>query len=317
MKLKGKYEKINPLYSLYISFGLMAAAVLFRMYQLLNIIESETGFYKTKDWSVYVMYALCILAIIVPYVLTFLAKNVPASKSPFRKNIFMAVSSFIFGAGIVLDVVSSLSSFLINAKSFKAVGLSAMGTIDQGQIALLIETVFGVLAAIYIIVFGISYIDGRTTYSQYKFLAITPLFWAMSRIVIRFVKKIAYINVSDLMLELFLLAFMMIFLLSFARISSDLANSQAMRTVFSSGFVCIFFCMTANLPRLLMILTANGAKVPDEYPLSICDLGFAIFCFAYIINAVKCSRENDSRELSGEEVKENDIMETDDNFLSE
>lgn len=66
-----------------------------------------------------------------------------------------------------------------------------------------------------------------------------------------------------------------------------------------------------------MILTANGAKVPDEYPLSICDLGFAIFCFAYIINAVKCARENDSWELSGEEVKENDIMETDDNFLSE
>lgn len=318
MKITGKFEKINPLISLYVVFGLMAVGVVFRMYQLLNIIESDTGFYRVQDWSIYVMYALCGLAVVVPYVLTTLAKNVPASKSPFRKNMLMAVGSVVFAVGIVLDVVSSLSTFLLNAKGFAAAGLSFMGTIDQGQAPLLIGTVFGVFAAIYMLIFGISYIDGRTTYSQYKFMAITPLFWAMSRIVVRFVRKIAYVNVSDLMLELFMLAFMMIFLLNFARISSGLANNKAMRTVFASGFVSIFFCTVTNLPRLLMVLTANGKALPDEYPFSLCDLGFAIFAFAYIINAMKYAKENDALELLGEETKsEPDIMETDDNFLSE
>lgn len=318
MKITGKYEKINPLVSLYVVFGLMAVGVVFRMYQLLNIIEGDTGFYRVKDWSVYVMYALCGLAVVVPYILTTLAKNVPASKSPFRKDMLMAVGSVVFAVGIVLDVVSSLSTFLLNAKGFVAAGLSFMGTMDQGQAPLLIETVLGVFAAIYMLIFGISYIDGRTTYSQYKFMAITPLFWAMSRIVLRFVRKIAYVNVSDLMLELFMLAFMMIFLLNFARISSGLANSKAMRTVFASGFVSIFFCTVTNLPRLLMVLTANGKALPDEYPFSLCDLGFAIFAFAYIINAMKYAKENDALELLGEENKsEPDIMETDDNFLSE
>lgn len=318
MKITGKYEKINPLVSLYVVFGLMAVGVVFRMYQLLNIIEGDTGFYRVKDWSVYVMYALCGLAVVVPYILTTLAKNVPASKSPFRKDMLMAVGSVVFAVGIVLDVVSSLSTFLLNAKGFVAAGLSFMGTMDQGQAPLLIETVFGVFATIYMLIFGISYIDGRTTYSQYKFMAITPLFWAMSRIVVRFVRKIAYVNVSDLMLELFMLAFMMIFLLNFARISSGLANSKAMRTVFASGFVSIFFCTVTNLPRLLMVLTANGKALPDEYPFSLCDLGFAIFAFAYIINAMKYAKENDALELLGEEAKnEPDIMETDDNFLSE
>lgn len=318
MKLTGKYEKINPFYSLYVVLSLVAVAVPFRMYQLLNIIESDTGFYKIVDWSVYLIYALGILAIIVPYVLTILAKNVPASKSPFRKNKFLAVASFVFAAGIVFDVVSSLSTFLINAKSFSAVGISIMGTVDQAQLPLLIESVFGVLAAIYIIIFGISFIDGRTTYSQYKFLALAPLFWAMSRIVIRFVRKIAYVNVSDLMLELFAITFMMIFLLSFARISSGLANSKAMRTLFASGFVGIFFCIVANLPRLIMVLTGNGAALPDEYPFTLCDLGFAVFAFAYIVNAVKCAKENDSAELEGKEAENvHDEMEIDDNFLSE
>lgn len=317
MKIVGKYEKINPLYTLYVILGLLAAAVPFRMYQLLNIIENDTGFYKTVDWSVYLMYVLSALAIIVPYVLVMLAKNVPASKSPFKKNIFLAVASFIFAGGIIIDVVSSLSVFLINAKSYTAVGISFLGTVEQSQIPLLIESIFGIIAAIYIIIFGISFIDGRTTYSQYEFMALAPLFWAMSRIVVRFVRRIAYVNVSDLMLELFGITFMMIFLLSFARISSGLANSKAMRTVFASGFVGIFFTVTANLPRLLMVLTGNAGALPDEYPFSLCDFGFAIFAFAYIVNVVKCARINDSAELLGKEPNVHDEMETDDNFLSE
>lgn len=318
MKITGKYEKINPLYSLYVVIGLLVVAVPFRMYQLLNIIESDTGFYRVTDWSVTLLYVIGALAIVVPYVLTLLAKNVPASKSPFRKNMFLAVASFVFAGGMVLDVVSALSSFLINAKSFTAVGLSIFGTVDQAQLPLLIESVFGILAAIYIIVFGISYIDGRTTYSQYKFLALSPLFWAMSRIVVRFVRKIAYVNVSDLMLELFAIVFMMIFLLSFARICSSLANNKAMRTLFASGFVGIFFCILANLPRLLMVLTGNAGELPDEYPFALCDFGFGIFAFAYIYNAVKCAKENDSDELVEKEaIVVHDVMETDDNFLSE
>ena len=317
MKMTGKYEKIKPLYALYAVLALVVIAVPFRMYQHLNILESDTGFYRVQDWSIYLMYALSVLAIVVPYALTFLAKNIPASKSPFKKNKFLAVASFVFAGGIVLDVVSSLSTFLINAKSFTNVGLSIMGTMDQAQVPMIIESVFGIFAAIYVIIFGISFIDGRTTYAQYKFLALSPLFWAMSRIVVRFVRKIAYINVSDLMLELFAIAFMMIFLLSFARICAGLANSKAMRTLFASGIVGIFFCTVANLPRLLMVITGNAAALADEYPFALCDFAFAVFAFAYIVNAVKCAQENDNAELLDPEVDVHNEMETDDNFLSE
>lgn len=317
MKLTGKNEKLNPLYSLYVLLGLLVVAVPFRMYQHLNIIEEDTGFFKVVDWSVYLIYALAVFAIVVPYVLVYLAKNVPASKSPFRKNKFLAIASFIFAIGVILDVVTSISTFLLNAKSYSSVGISILGTAEQSQIPLIAESIFGILAAIYILIFGISFIDGRTTYSQYKFLALAPLFWSMSRIIIRFVRKIAYVNVSDLMLELFALTFIMIFLLAFARISSGLANSKAMRTLFASGFVAIFFCVVTNLPRLLMVVTGNAKALPDEYPFSLCDLGFAIFAFAYIVNAVKCAKENDCAELCGKDVKVDDEMEIDDNFLSE
>ncbi len=317
MKITGKYEKINPLLGLYTAVGLLAASLPVRLYQLLNIVEANTGFYKVHDRSVFVMYILAAAAIIVSYAVSLLAKNVPASKSPFRRNKILALASIVFGVGIVLDVVSSASKFIINARNFTAAGISFLGTADQGQIPLLLETVLGVLAAIYILVFGISYIDGRTTYSQYRFLAITPFFWAMTRLIMRLISKIAYVNVSDLMLEIFGIAFMMIFFMSFARISAGLSNNKAMRSVFSSGAVSLFLLATANLPRLLLLLSGNSAKIPAEFGFSLCDLAFAFFAAAYIINAYKCAKENDSKELVTEQPEPQTDMETDDNFLSE
>ncbi len=317
MKITGKNEKLNPLLSLYIAAGLLIAAIPVRLYQLLTIIEHDTGFYKAVDRSVYVMYALAALAVICSYAVATLAKNVPASKSPYRKNKFLAVTSIILGIGVVLDVVSAASTFIIKARSFMSAGISFLGTADQGQIPILFEAVLGVFAAIYLLVFGISYIDGRTTYSQYKFLAITPFFWSISRLVTRLISKIAYVNVSDLMLEIFGIAFMMIFFMSFARISSGLSNKKAMRSVFASGAVAAFLLGTANIPRVLLLISGNGGKITDGYGLSLCDLAFVFFAASYIINAYKCAKENDGKELTDEEEIQETDMETDDNFLSE
>ncbi|MCH5170363.1 MAG: hypothetical protein J1F24_03645 [Oscillospiraceae bacterium] len=317
MKIIGKFNKLNPLLGLYVAAGLLIAAIPVRLYQQLTIIEQDTGFYKAIDRSVYVMYILAALALCFSYAVAFLAKNIPASKSPYRKNIILALTSILLGVGIVLDVVSAMSDFIINAKSFATAGISLLGTADQGQIPILFETVLGIFAAIYLLVFGISYIDGRTTYSQYKFLAITPFFWAIARLVGRLITKIAYVNVSDLMLEIFGIAFMMIFFMSFARISSGLSNKKAMRSVFASGAVAAFLLGTANIPRLLLLVSGNAYKITSGYSISICDLIFVFFAAAYIINAYKCAKENDSKELLNEYEKHDADMETDDDFLSE
>ncbi len=297
MKLRGSNEKINPLTSLYIVLGLVAVAVPFRMYQLLNIIEADTGFYKRVDWSVYLIYGLAALAVIVPFILTNLSKNVPESKAPFRKNLLLAITSIIFAIGLLADSISAFVNVFMK-------GQNLASFLVDGSPVLLIEGVFGIFAAIYMFIFGISYFDGKTTYSQYKFMALAPLFWSMCRIVIRFVRKISYINVSDLMLELFAIAFMMIFFLNLARISSGLSNDKAMRNLFVTGFISIFFTVTANLPRLVMVLTGNGRKLPNEYPFSLCDLAFAFFAFAYIVNAMKYAELNDSNELAFEIYEE-------------
>lgn len=293
MKIVGQFKKINPILPLYIVAGLLCAAVPVRTYQLLFITEASTGFYTKIDWSVYVIYGLSALAILASFIIVNLAKNVPSSRDEIRKkNVFLAISSIIFAIGIIVDSVLSFTSILAGVASAENSG------------SVMIEAVFGVLAAIYIMIFGISQFDGRTTYFQYRFMALAPLAWTTGRIIIRFMKKISYVNVADLMLEIFILAAMMVFFLAFARISSGLSNEKSMRSLFTSGYVCIFFCGLANIPRIVLSITGNGQYIPNEYPLSFCDLAFALFVAAYIINAMNKATINDHDEIyDNEEVK--------------
>lgn len=290
MKLVGKFKKLSPVLPLYIVVGLLCAAIPFRTYQLLFITEANTGFYTKIDWSVYAVYGLSALAILVSIIIVNLAKNVPSSREEIRnKNIFLAVASVLFGVGIIIDSVLAFTSILAGTAGADSIG------------SVVIEAVFGVLAAIYIMIFGISHFDGRTTYFQYRFLALAPLAWTTGRIIIRFMKKISYVNVADLMLEIFILAAMMIFFLAFARISSGLSNEKSMRSLFASGYVCIFFCALANIPRIVLMATGNGKYIPMEYPLSVCDLTFALFVVAYIVNAMNRAVVNDYDELHMDE----------------
>lgn len=286
MKIVGKFRKINPLLPLYIIVGLLSVAVPFRTYQLLFITESATGFYREIDWSVYAIYGISAAAVLISFVLVNLAKNVPSSRDEIRKkNKFLALSSILFAFGIVIDSVFALTSILAGTASADNMG------------SVVIEAVFGVFAAIYVMIFGISHFDGRTTYFQYRFLALAPLAWTTGRIIIRFMKKISYVNVADLMLELFILAAMMIFFLAFARISSGLSNEKSMRSLFASGYVCIFFCALANIPRIVLSVTGNSSYIPSDYPLSVCDLTFALFVAAYMVNAMNKATVNDHDEI--------------------
>lgn len=298
MKIRGRFQKVNPIIPLYVLVGLLALAIPLRTYQLLFITESDTGFYKTVNWTVYALYLISAFAVIVPYVIVNLAKSVPSSKNPpSRKNKFLAVASLLFGFGIILDVISTFATLFLDKSG---VALAER----ENVFPLLIEAFFGLFSTIYIMIFGISFLDGKTTYSQYKFLALAPLGWSIGRVIIRFLTRISYVNIADLLFELVAISFMMVFFLALARISSGLANETSMRSLFASGFASVFFCLLANIPRIIVTITGNGGAVPTAYPIVICDLFFAFFAVAYIVNAMVYAKENDHKELQADVIKE-------------
>src|SRR5699024_1603938 len=75
----------------------------------------------------------------------------------------------------------------------------------DGMFAQLLQAICGMAACIYIVLVALSYVGEKATYCDYRFLAIMPLFWALFRMVSRFMTKISFTMVSELLLELLML----------------------------------------------------------------------------------------------------------------
>ena len=301
-------------------FGIALAVLLpTRLYQLFFITENDhTGFFKHNDASVYIMYIAAIVFAVLLYVLVTLSDKVTASKSVRGKNKPLAVGSLLFAVGLAYDVAISGSLFIKSIMSYSA-GKNIMSYLfSNGMLAVALEALCGLAGCIYFILFALSYSDGKTTYYEYKFLAIMPLFWAMFRMVRRFMTKISFTVVADLMLELLMLAFMMLFFISFARISSQICQKGEMRKAMRYGLISAVFALVLGVSRLAVTVCGKASLLPSGFDFALSDLTFGIFAVIYVNACSKTGREASEDELIEEEIdKKAPEEETDDDFLDE
>lgn len=195
----------------------LAALIPVRIYQLVCLNERDSsGFFSRVNASVYVFYALAVIFAAAIFVLVTLTNKVTASKSVKGESKPLCVGAALFALGLAYDTGVCIASFIKSVSSYGA-GSSVMSYLfSNGMFSVLFEAIFGLCACIYFILFALYYHDGKGSFADYKFLALTPLFWAMFKTVYRFMTKISFIVLADLMLELAMLVFMMLFFMSFA-----------------------------------------------------------------------------------------------------
>lgn len=264
------------------------AAVL-RTVQLFTNIEPETGFFEAVDWSVYVMYGVLLAAVVLLAVLPAYSACLPASRALVRKDRALFFGSALFAAGLLYDAVLSV----INAaETVSESGRLTMGALlfTEGLLAEILQAVCGVLAAVYMGITAISYLKGEPQFTKYRFLALTPLFWSMFRIVLRFMTKISFTMVSELLQELAMLAFMMLFLLSFARIAAQVNPRGEMRKLVCFGLPAAFLAAVIGVSRLICTVAGRGDLLADGFPFSFGEIGFAVFAVVYILEHMRFGR---------------------------
>lgn len=264
------------------------AAVL-RTVQLFTNIEPETGFFEVVDWSVYVVYGVLLAAVVLLAVLPACSACLPASRALVRKDRALFFGSALFAAGLLYDAVLSV----INAaETVSESGRLTMGALlfTEGLLAEILQAVCGVLAAVYMGITAISYLKGEPQFTKYRFLALTPLFWSMFRIVLRFMTKISFTMVSELLQELAMLAFMMLFLLSFARIAAQVNPRGEMRKLVCFGLPAAFLAAVIGVSRLVCTVAGRGDLLADGFPFSFGEIGFAVFAVVYILEHMRFGR---------------------------
>ena len=262
----------------------------FRLVQLFTNIEQNTGFFIENNWTVYCFYAVVVLFVIVLAVVAGSFGKIPASRPVLRRDKTLAICSFLFAVGIAYDVIFALAKVMraLTDGSLANGFFSVMFT--DGMFAQLLQAICGMAACIYIVLVALSYVGEKATYCDYRFLAIMPLFWALFRMVSRFMTKISFTMVSELLLELLMLAFMLLFLMSFARVSAQVNQKGEMKKNVRYGMPAAFLALLIGITRLVCTVGGRADLLADGFQFSLADIGFGAFAVAYIFTHMRYGR---------------------------
>lgn len=262
----------------------------FRLVQLFTNIEQNTGFFIENDWTVYCFYAVVVLFVIALAVVAGSFGKIPASRPVLRRDKTLAICSFLFAVGIAYDVIFALAKVMraLTDGSLATGFFSVMFT--DGMFAQLLQAICGMAACIYIVLVALSYVGEKATYCDYRFLAIMPLFWALFRMVSRFMTKISFTMVSELLLELLMLAFMLLFLMSFARVSAQVNQKGEMKKIVRYGMPAAFLALLIGITRLVCTVGGRADLLADGFQFSLADIGFGAFAVAYIFTHMRYGR---------------------------
>ena len=262
----------------------------FRLVQLFTNIEQNTGFFIENNWTVYCFYAVVVLFVIALAVVAGSFGKIPASRPVLRRDKTLAICSFLFAVGIAYDVIFALAKVMraLTDGSLATGFFSVMFT--DGMFAQLLQAICGMAACIYIVLVALSYAGEKATYCDYRFLAIMPLFWALFRMVSRFMTKISFTMVSELLLELLMLAFMLLFLMSFARVSAQVNQKGEMKKIVRYGMPAAFLALLIGITRLVCTVGGRADLLADGFQFSLADIGFGAFAVAYIFTHMRYGR---------------------------
>lgn len=308
MSIKGSSKKLKIEFAFPVFIIAAVIATVLRTYQCLNIIEPDTGFFKEENISLLYFYGLLAIAAVVIFAICYLAKKVPLSTLPEGKNIPLAVSSVLFAITFFADAIMQAKESLFKFEITDPEVLIHHGTgisflVKSGILPKGLEAIFAILCAVYFIIFAVGFFSGSLKIQNRKVLAIMPVFWATMRMIQRFTRTISIINVSDLLLELFMIAFMMMFFLSFAQLASNVNSRHVVNKVFAYGLIGAMFALVISVSRMI-VLAVDPSLAVTTNPLEICDFGFAVFVIALCLVMLKMPTEDNVTLKQVEKLRE-------------
>ena len=289
-----KAKKDFPFLPLFI----MAAAsiVLFlplRIYQYFEILEPETGFYQVKDFSVYAMYALMLVVVVFSVVTSLLNKKSLRNTDALSVKggaVVYAITALGFvvdACANALEFVEIYNSYVYNFKQTILAHLS-----KEGGVIFLAQAVFGIVSALYFFALAAGTVSKKDVSSSLRFVAVAPSMWAAMRLLYRFKSTISFTNVSDLLLELFAVVFMMMFFFAFAQTMSKVDRGESYWKIFAYGIPAAVFGVACFVPRAVLTAVGQADLIPDGYSPEICDLTVFVMILTVLTSKVSVAVAN-------------------------
>ena len=291
MKLKNANENLKLKTLLPVMYAVTVLLIIMRTFQLTRYIDSETGFITGGNALYVIFLAVIAIAVLVFTVVSYFSAEGRKIELIGLKDKACSIASVLFGASLVYDSLTSFkdSVLILNNMYFDAYINKAelfKLLMSTGALPYAVQSVFAVISAVYIFILAKSFSSGSHKAHNRKYIALAPIVWAAFKIITRFVKQISYIKVSDLFLELIMLALMILFFVALAQVVSGVYSDDSRWRITALGFGSALVSFSINVPRLVLTVFA-GDFVNKEYPFNLADTVFAVFAICVVITVIK------------------------------
>ena len=281
-------KSVNPFVLFIVFIASVILALPFRVFQLMVNVESGTGFWKDHShFSIFVLYAIVLVGTVLPLVLALVYKSGLGKVEPAaEKKPLGGVLSFLMSAGLLVDAITRYTAFsdLYFEYSSGGADTSLVSYLSKsGALAMGLEAFFAVVSAIYFIMLGIAWLTEKDP-AEYKLLAVMPVFWAIFRIMHRFMRKISFLNVSELFFELAMIVFLMMFFMAFAQITAKVNGKGLEWKLYAYGMPAALFSLICFIPRIAVTILGKGDLIANGSSIEVVDLTSAAFILFVLVD---------------------------------
>lgn len=279
-------------------FAALVPALPIRAWLLWSNTETESGFYKTNSvWAV-LFYLLALVAVVVPllYNMTTSRRITPFGKSRSRAISFSGIA---FAVAMLYDFINQT----VNMFNSFALGGGWRTFYAQGGIPLILQAVFALAGAFYILIYAFSFFGGTLNYRNFKMIALFPALWLACRLIRHFLIEINYLMVSQRLLEMLMLALAVIFFFNLAKLNACFTDGVSNWKLFGSGWGCVFLCLVLTVPRLLIYIVGQGNLLPTIETSEAVDLVMGGFILMYLLKGSVVPLQKKQPAIQAEPVK--------------
>ena len=292
MKIKTSKKEItiDNLHLLFLISALVCTVL--RCVQVATLIDAETGFYKQSSVITVLFYIVLFGSCLAFCLLSYLSSQSASLQTSTIKSKPLCAVSAVFGITMFINCFTSFSQSLTSSGSGANVEGSAFKVMmSTGVLPKALQAAFALLSAVFFFILADSFKNGSEKARGHKLLALAPIGWVAFRLIFRFVSKISFLRVSDLFLELSMLAFMILFFMAFAQVNSGVYSEGFGWRIPAFGLSAALLAVSANLPRLIFTVVDAGKYINSNYTFSLTDVVFCVFAVLLVPAAVKASAE--------------------------
>lgn len=255
-----------------------------RIYQYTaGIIEPRTGFFASDDPSVYALWAVIAVAAAAIILFGFMKRKTLDYNLEKVKRPGIGALSGLFAASLIIDAVSCL-----DAIGGIDLGLSASETTPErtSYYIILLQMIFALISALYFVILCVGMLTGKTTAEEFRIVSLAPVFWNIFRMVSRFMRTISYIRVSELLFEMIMLMFMIIFFMSFAQCNSRVNDKDCKWKLGAYGLPAALLALLCFVPRFILTLAGKAEMIYSQSVIEYADCAAALFIIGTVLTRV-------------------------------